>query len=193
MSFLLRRYKEMYGDIEPYIVAKMQVSVITALIVSVVGILISPLIHLLNLATFAVLAHSMLQVKDIHEEKIKLYSLVFGSLYTASLLAPQVFMKHTLLVSPSSMNIAIFLMIILVLLFLAMKIMISKKGVKAEVVSVNEGKAIVKPEYDLLTGIKPVEYVVENEEAEKGDEVRVKLNKPFLGKPRPSEIKEVIK
>jgi len=193
MNPLSRRYREKYGSIEPYLVLKMQIAVITALIITILGTIFNPMILVFNLVTFAILTHTMYQIKKQFREKLIKYTSIFASLYAAAVLVPPILTMHRITPSPGTMDTILMLLIIILVVVAFSNIMITKKGIKAKVTLANKETAVIEPEYDLMTGIKPGKYAVDNKGAEEGDRVIVKLSKsPFQG-PKPKEIKQIIK
>ncbi len=192
MKRLKDKYEEKYGSIEPYIVLKMQLAVISALIISVIGVIINPILQLLNILTLAMLIHSSYQIKKKFKDKLVKYSLIFGIIYIIAIISPLIIVEYAIPLSPRLMDMIIIVMILLVIAMIVTKIKVNRKGVKAKVLLANREMAVIKPKYDLITGIKPKRYVVDNKGAEKEDEVIVKLSKTPFRKPEPKKIKRII-
>lgn len=193
MDTLKKRYKKEYGSIEPYIVLKMQIAVILALIISVLGVVITPNLHMLNTITLVIVLHSLIQIRENFKEKMIKYTAIFGVMYLIAIVIPIVFLRRTISISPTSLDMILLVLISLLALLFIMKLMITKKGVKGEVILADKETAVIKVNYDLMTGIKPGKYAVDNKGAKKGDKVKVSLSKIPFQKPSPQKIKEIIK
>lgn len=187
------RYKEKYGSVEPYLALKLEIMIIVSLIISIVGTIFNFYLHFLQVFTLGVIALTLYQVKKKYPEEILKYSLVFISLYIAAVFVPMILTGFAVPITPSGINTLLVILIGVLVLFMGLKVVTNKKGVKAEVLLSDEDIAVIRPEYDLISGIKPNRYVVDNKGASKGDKVLVNLSKTPFKKPRPKEIVEVIK
>jgi len=193
MNPIKTKYKEKYDSIEPYLVLKMQIAVITALIITIIATILDPLILVLNVLTLSLLTHSLYQANKNFQDQISKYTAIFTSLYAAAILAPLAFTRYEIRPSPGAMDTVLIILIVILIIIALLKIMVTSKGVKAKVTLANKETAVIEPEYDLITGIKPGKYVVNNKGAKEGDRVIVNLNKPLFQRPKPKEIKEIIK
>ncbi len=192
MKTIKNKYKEKYGDLEPYIALKLQVNIIVALLIAILATFTNPMIHSLQILTLAALIYLLTEIKSQHHEKLKRYTAVFTTLYIAVVTVPILISRYTLPISPQGINLMLMAIISLLVLFIALRTLTSKKGVKAEVILANEEIAVVQPEYKLLSGIKPKKYVVKNKGAEKEDQVIVNISKTPFKTPKPKRVKEVI-
>jgi len=193
MNLIKKRYEEKYGSIEPYVALKLQITVILALIFSILGTTLSFTFHLLNLLTLLIVFHSLNQIRTNFRNKLIKYTVTFGLIYFIAIVIPVILMERTLMISPGSMDLILIILIVFLILLVIMKSIISNKGIKGEVILSDDETAVVKTEYDLMAGLKPGKYAVKNNKAEKGDKVIVTLSKKPFQKSRPEEIKKIIK
>lgn len=192
MKKMKDKYREKYGDLEPYIALKLQANIIITLLIAILGTFINPLIHTMQLLTLTALIYLLREIKSQYQEKLRRYLAVFSPLYIAAAVVPVFVSRYSLPISPQGINIVLMAIVGLLVLFVAIRTLTSKKGVKAEVILANKEIAVVQPEYSLLSGIKPEKYVVENKGAKEEDQVIVNISKTPFKKPKPKEVKEVI-
>lgn len=192
MKSINEYYEDKYGTIEPYIALKQQVAVICSLLISIIGQMINPLTHILHLITLTIVIHSLYQVNMNFPKKTKKYTAIFTPLYIAAVIAPIILLGYSIPITPTGINYVLFLLIGLLALFIALRTFTVKKGIKAKVILANEDIAVVEPEYDLLAGVKPGKYIVENKGATEKDTVSVKVTRTPFKKPEPKKVKEVI-
>lgn len=192
MNTIKKKYKEKYGDLEPYIALKLQMNIIATLLIAILGTFLNPLIHSLQALTFAVLVYLLIEIKSRYKEKLKRYIAVFITLYIAVAAVPVLVSRYSLPISPQGINLMLMAVVGLLVLFIALRALTSRTGVKAKVVLANEEIAVIQPEYNLLSGIKPKKYVVENKGAKEQDQIVVSISKTPFKQPKPKKIKEVI-
>jgi len=191
---ILKQYQEEYGSIEPYIVTKMEISILLALVITLFATIIQPWIILLNIGTAAVMVHSLHQVNKNYPEKTAKYTGILGTIYALAVASPAVLTRVTMKMSPMGTQIVMGALILLVATSLSIRTFISKKGVKAEVLVADGEDAIIRPEYDFLSGVKPKKYAVKNTvKAKKGDRVKVKVSTSLFKPLQPTEIERIVK
>lgn len=194
MNVLTKPYRDKYGSIEPYLVIKMEIAIILALLITLSTIFVQQETFLLNILTAAIVIHSSYQVKKNFPEKAKKYIGVFIPMYILALVTPFILTQYTFKLSTIGMELILISLALLVTAMILFKEIISRKGVKAKVLLADSETAVIRPEYDFLSGIKPSKYAVENNVgAKKGDRVKVKVSKTLFSQPRPNEVVKVIK
>lgn len=194
MNIITKPYRDKYGSIEPYVVIKMEIAVILALLITLSTIFIQQWVFVLNAFTAGILIHSAYQVKKEFPTKTKKYLGVFLSMYALAVVTPFILTQYTFKLSTMGMELILGSLIVLVIISILFKEMVSRKGVKAEVLLADSETAVIKPEYDFLSGIKPRKYAVENlVSAKKGDRVKVKMSMSSFKQPRPTEIEKIVK
>lgn len=193
MNLFKEKFKDKYGSIEPYLALKLEVVILLTLIVTIAGKMVNPYLYILQAFTLIILFITLYQVKKNFPEKLLKYSMIFTILYAVSIAVPFLLMDYATPMTPTGINTVLFILIGVLVLFIGLRAVTSRKGVRAEVLLSNEEIAVIQPEYDLVSGVKPSKYVVNNKGAEEGDEVQVKLSKTPFKKPRPKKIEEVVK
>ncbi len=193
MNPLKKRYIDKYGETEPYTVLKIEIAIIATLIISLASEITSTYIYIFNLATAAVLIHSMYSLKKEYPGKFIKYLAIFSSFYTVAFISPMVLLDYSMPMDPTGLNMMLGALVALLIIFIIIRTATSQKGVKAKVLLADEEIAVVKPEYDLISGVKPKKYVVDNKNASKGDKVITTVSKTPFKKPEPRKIKKVVK
>ena len=189
---LKKHYIERYGSIKGYLFLLMQISVIIAIVISIVCIVSKNNYYIvLEFFPLGLLIYSLKRFKEKFKKDFLIYSGIFSAFFIAAIIAP--FFIQIVRVSNPFMTIRylIFALIGLVVLFLVFRVISMGKNVVGKVLLADKESAVVQLDFDLLAGIKAGKYVVVNKKAKKNDKVIVSMKRSFWTT-KPEKIKNII-
>jgi len=168
------------GSEKSYIFFKMQLAIVISIAISMFYAVFRDYLYL-QIAPLLLLILSFSDLYRIYRKEFRLYASIFSTLFLIIVLTPLFSQIFSISVySLDSLRYIIYLALgLLVVLFLS-RTVLTKKFVEGKVVLADKSIAVVDVDFDLLAGIRPGKYVVENNGAKKGDSVKVFVKRSFL-------------
>jgi len=78
------------------------------------------------------------------------------------------------------------------IIFVVLRALGSGRDLFGRVLLADRELAVVEMEYDLLSGVNAGRYVIENDGAKKGQQVRIGVESGLFKKTKPAKVKEVL-
>jgi len=172
--------KKAFGSEKSYLFFKMQLAIVISIAISMFYAVFRDYFYL-QIVPFLLLALSFLDLYHNYRKEFWLHVSIFSALFLIIVLIP-LFSKFFSVGFDSfdSLRYIVYMALALVLILLLGRTVLIKRFVEGKVILADRSTAVVYVDFDLLAGIRPGKYVVENNGAKKGDLVKILVRRGFL-------------
>jgi uncharacterized membrane protein len=180
---MIRKYFiKSLGSEKSYIFLKMQLSIFLSIALSIFYSLFRNELYILQIVPAIVLLFSFAELYKKYRKDFWVSCLIFSAIFIIVLLTP--FMLRTVTQNASSpLELArymIYLVFAILLVLILSRTFSPRKDIVGKVLMADRKTAVVEVDFDLLAGIRPGKYVVDNKGAKKGDFVRISVKRGFF-------------
>jgi len=173
-------FKKALGSEKSYLFFKMQLAIVISIAISMFYAVFRDYFYL-QIVPLLLLASSFLDLYRSYRKEFWLHASIFSMLFLIIVLTPLFSKLFSINFSSlDSLRYIIYVALALLVILLLSRTILVKRFVEGKVILADKSTAVVDVDFDLLAGIRPGKYVVENNGAKKGDFVKIRVRRGFL-------------
>ncbi|MFH0987198.1 MAG: DUF2101 family protein [Candidatus Micrarchaeota archaeon] len=193
MNIIASHYKHKYSTLKGYYLLEMQISSVSALLISILASFTDPLVMLAEIAPAIVMAVSLRDFRREYRKEFPLYAFIFNLLFAVGLAGPILIRSFLKMNDLASVQYVFYAVIACLVIFMVARVALSKKKITGKVLFSDKNEAVVFVDFDIFTGIRGGKYVVKNKGAVKGQNVELSVSGGLIAQPRPDRVARILR